>query len=339
MRNETVSTVSTKKLEILFLLASCLLVLSGCQSQKPKETTNPSNAGDSSAAPAPAPANTQQSAGSNFEQQHQQAEKQLRPQIESRRQQEQQQAEQTVDPDAITAIQQTEAAIKAIAANNKNEAVSDIEQATGKIDILVARKPASGLIPVHVDVAVIDDAPQDTKAIDALVQAATDAVKQRDLPAARILLASLVSELRIRTTFIPLATYPTALQQAAKLLDQGKNQEAGNVLLTALNTLVIDDRVIPLPLILAQAAVEQADAQRQNKNVALTLLQTAKNQLDRSRRLGYMSDDAEYKTLDNDISSLETAVKGPSNTTALFSHLKDRIEAFIQRQKAHKQRS
>jgi hypothetical protein len=175
MRNETVSTVSPKKLEILFLLASCLLVLSGCQSQKPKETTNPGNAGNSSAAPAPA--NTQQSAGSNFEQQHQQAEKQLRPQIESRRQQEQQQAEQTVDPDAITAIQQTEAAIKAIAANNKNEAVSDIEQATGKINILVARKPASGLIPVHVDVAVIDDAPQDTKAIDALVQAATDAVK------------------------------------------------------------------------------------------------------------------------------------------------------------------
>jgi hypothetical protein len=191
---------------------------------------------------------------------------------------------------------------------------------------------------VNVEVSVIDDAPADNQAIDAIVQAATDAVKHRNLPAARLLLASLVSELRIRTTFLPLATYPAALQQAAKLLDQGKNQDAGNVLLTALNTLEIDDRAIPLPLILAQAAVEQADAQRQNKDVALTLLQTAKNQLDRSKRLGYMSDDAEYKALDNDISSLEAAVKGPSNTSSLFSHLKDRIEAFIQRQKAHKQK-
>jgi hypothetical protein len=337
MRNETVSTVSLKKLEILFLLVSCFPVLSGCRSEKPKETINTSNTG-SAANSSPAPANTQQSAGSNFEQQHQQADKDQRPQIESRRQQEQKQAEQSVDQDALTAIRQTEAAIKAISANNKNEAVNDIEQATGKINILVARNPASALIPVHVEVSVIDAAPADTKAIDVIVQAATDAVKQRNMPAARLLLASLVSELRIRTTFLPLATYPTALQQAAKLLDQGKNQEAGNVLLTALNTLEIDDRAIPLPLILAQAAVEQANAQRQNKNVALTLLQTAKNQLDRSKHLGYMSDDAEYKALDNDISSLEKAVKGPSNTSSLFSHLKDRIEAFIQRQKAQKQK-
>ena len=173
-------------------------------------------------------------------------------------------------------FEQTDSAIKAIAANNKNDAMAAIEAATGKINILLARNPASALIPVHVEVGVIDVAPEDIKTIDVIVQGAADATKQRHLPGARILLASLVSELRIHTTFLPLATYPAALQQAARLLDQGKNQDAGNVLLTAVNTLVIDDRVIPLPLILAQAAIDAANAQRQNKDVALTLLQTAK---------------------------------------------------------------
>jgi len=41
------------------------------------------------------------------------------------------------------------------------------------------------------------------------------------------------------------------------------------VLLIALNTLVIDDRVVPLPSILAEAAIESADAERQNKDKGL----------------------------------------------------------------------
>jgi hypothetical protein len=54
------------------------------------------------------------------------------------------------------------------------------------------------------------------------------------------------------------------------------------VLLTALNTLVIDDRVVPLLSILAQAAIESADAQRQNKDKGLALLQTAQSETNRS---------------------------------------------------------
>jgi YfdX protein len=326
MHNQTESSVTLTKAEFIFFIVSCLLAVAGCNSGKPSGVTDRSEPAKTSPAPA-----------SDFQKQHQQAEQQLRPGIEAEREKDQKEAEQALDQDAIAAIEQTDSAIKAIAANNKNDAMAAIEAATGKINILLARNPASALIPVHVEVAVIDVAPEDVKAIDVIVQEATDATKQRHLPGARILLASLVSELRIHTPFLPLATYPVALQQSARLLDQGKNPDAGNVLLTAVNTLVIDDRVIPLPLILAQAAIEAAEAQRQNKDAALALLQTARNETTRSQHLGYMSDDSEYKALDNDISALESAVKGPDNTSSMFSHLRDRISAFLKRQKEHKQ--
>ena len=305
----------------------CLLVVGGCNSSKPDEKTGTTEPAKSSSPPT-----------SDLQKQHQEAEQQFRPEIETQRQQNENDAKQTLDQEAIAAVGLTGEAIKSITANKKDDALASIERATGKINILLARNPASELIPVSVDVVVIDTAPVDPKVIDQILEQATDVTKHRDLPIARILLASLVSELRIRTTSLPLATYPVALQQAAHLLDQGKNQDAGKVLLMALNTLVVVDHVIPLPLILAQAAIDAANSQRQNKDIASTLLKTARNEANRSRQLGYLSSDSEYKGLDDEISSLESAINGKSDTSSMFSHLHDRISAFLKKQKEHEQR-
>jgi YfdX protein len=75
----------------------------------------------------------------------------------------------------------------------------------------------------------------------------TAAVGAKDYPTARVILYSLTREIRSRTFNLPLATYPDALKEAARLLDEKENQEASNVLLTALNTLVVVDKVTPLP--------------------------------------------------------------------------------------------
>ena len=306
----------------LILIVSCLLLTAGCQS-KPPATETPAS---QSTSPPP-------SSSSDIQKQHEEAERQFRPDIESQRQQEEKQAQQSLDQDAIGAIQQTEQAVKDIAANKKNDALSDIEKATGKIHILTARNSASALIPVSAEVVVIDAAPLDLKAIDQLAQLATTAVKDKDFPSARVLLATLVSEIRIRTSYLPLATYPAALSESARLLDQNKNQDAGNILLAALNTLVIVDHVVPLPLILAQAAISTADSQRQSKDVALPLLNAARNELNRSRALGYMSDDPDYRALDKQISDLESAINGKGDVTTMFSQLRDKIAAFLKRQR------
>ncbi len=205
----------------------------------------------------------------NLEQQRKDAEHQARPDLERTRQSAEQQAEKTLDPEAVRAIEETEGAIRAIAANNTQEAMAAIERAVGKLNVLLSRNPDTALVPVNLSVEVFDTAPEDVDAIRDLAEDAAIAVEVNDLPSGRILLHSLMSEIRVRVYNIPLATYPEAMQRAARYLGEKKNLEAINVLLTALNTLVAVDHVTPIPLIVAQDAIRQAEVLlEQDKNVA-----------------------------------------------------------------------
>ena len=138
----------------------------------------------------------------------------------------------------------------AIAEDRVDEALAAIVQARGKIDVLLSRNPETALIPVHGQVNLIDTAPPDVEDIAFLKNTAETALDLNDLPKARTLLDFLRSEIRVRTYHLPLATYPAAVQEAARLLDQKKTREAGTVLLVALNTLVVIDQVSAIPLLL-----------------------------------------------------------------------------------------
>src|SRR5689334_15252216 len=133
----------------------------------------------------------------------QNAEQQARPEIEKQRKQLEQQAESTLDKEAIAAIDETEKAIDAISKNKTDEALAAIEQATGKINVLLGRNPSTALIPVNVEVDVIDTAPRDHQMILELAQDVSRAVDDRDFPDARILLHALMSEIRVRTYNLP----------------------------------------------------------------------------------------------------------------------------------------
>lgn len=219
---------------IAIFIASCLVLIAGCSSSN-------------TAANAPqAKPQTQAQSQPNFEQQRQAAEKQASPEVEKERQSAKDQTDQSLDQDAVAAIDQTRSAIDAIAANKKSDALAAIEAATGKINILLARNAAAALIPVASEVDVIDAAPLDEKAIQTLDHGVSDAVKAKDYPTARLILYSLMSEIRVRIYNLPLATYPTALKDAARLLDQGQNDQASQTLLTALNTLTVIEKVTPM---------------------------------------------------------------------------------------------
>ena len=275
----------------------------------------------------------------NFDKQRQKAEQQARPGVEKERQKAQDDAEKNLDKDAMAAIEETQKAIDAIASNKSDQALQAIERTTGKINVLLARNPATALIPVSAAVDVIDAAPHDIKAIKELGQHASAMVVAKDYPAARVLLASLTSEIRVRTYNLPLATYPEALKSAARLLDQKKQQEANDVLLTALNTLLVVDRVTPLPLVIAREAINTAKTQSQNdKVIAQTLVKTARNEVERAKELGYAAQDPEYQALNNDISNLEKQLKGNSDAGSLFARLEDKLSAFMKRQSQQERR-
>lgn len=257
------------------------------------------------------------------------------PDIEQQRQQTEQQAQKTLDKEAIAAIEETVKAVRALAANQTTEALAALERASGKLDVVLARNPDAALVPVDVEVVVIDLAPRDYDEIMDLAGAASSAVDMMDFPDARSLLRSLMSEIRIRTYSLPLAAYPTALQDAARLLDQKKTTEANAVLLMALSTLAQTDKVQPLPLLLASEAVTQAQKERnKDKSAAQVLLEVARKELDRSRYLGYAGKDPEYESLQNEIKSLEKQLKGDDDTTSVFAQLKEKLDAFLRRQSA-----
>jgi hypothetical protein len=312
------------------LLSVSLAGLTSC-SQK--------ESGPSSAAAAPATTTTQPQSQPDIDKERKDAEEKARPEVESQRQQAQQDAEKSLDKEAIAAIDETNKAVEAIAANKTDEARAAIERATGKINILVARNPTTALIPVSTEVEVIEAAPQDSKAIVQIADNASDAFHAKDYPAARVLLYGLTSELRVRTYNLPLASYPLALAQAARLLDQQKTQDANTILLTALNTLAVIDHVTPLPLLLARAAIDQArDQSQKDKSTAQALLETAKKQLQRSKDLGYAGEDPEYAALNSDISNLEKQIKGNGDATSVFAKLEDRFSTFLKRQSERERR-
>ena len=252
--------------------------------------------------------------------------------IQNRQNEAERQARQSIDKDAVEAIDQTRRAVKAITDGKTDEAIAAIERATGKIDVLTSRNPKTALLAVDAEAFLIDSAPDDVDTVRDRALLAVDAAVFRDFPAARVLLAGLISEIRARTYHLPLATYPTALREAAHLLEEHKNDQARAWLQAALSTLVVIDRVIPLPLILTQVAVAAAeDARDRDRETARSLLTVAHNELERALELGYLTDDDEYKTLRRSISDLEKQLRGSDDTTSAFSRLKQRIASLFKR--------
>jgi hypothetical protein len=276
----------------------------------------------------------------NVDQKKQEAEKRARPQVEEQRQQAEKQAEANLDQEAIAAITETTNAVKAITENHIPEAISAIERATGKIDVLLARNPKNALIPVAIDVSLIDLAPLEIDVIKTRAKLAERATDDRELPTARVLLEGLTSEIRVRTTNLPLVTYPIALQTAARLLEEKKTDDASGVLLVALNTLAVTDQATPLPLLLTRAAIDVAQSLREkDKNAAQTHLATARYELERAKELGYAAKDPEYTALNKSIADLEKQVKGNGDTQPAFERLKERVATFFKRQSETKRPS
>lgn len=270
--------------------------------------------------------------GQDVEAQRKAAEEKARPNIEQHRKDAEQEAAKSVDKDAADSVTETQNANKAIDANNKADALAAIERAIGKITILLTRHPASALVPVGLEVAVINVAPQDRDNVKSIAKTAEKAVSDKEYPKARGALFGLVSEIRTRTYNLPLATYPAALAQAASLIEQNKMLEAKTLLMGALGTLVVIDRAMPLPLVFAKVAITDAEAMRdKDRDGARKLLTVASAELERAKDLGYAANDQEYTALDKQIGELDKQLKGKEDTSSAFTRLKDRINAFYKR--------
>ena len=169
--------------------------------------------------------------------------------------------------DAQTAIAETEKALQALEENKSKEAVDALAVATGKLELVLTRNPKLALAPVEVEI-VTQDLLANRDTVKAVLKDARAALGNGEIQKARPLVANLASEIQLRTTNIPLATYPAAIKAITPLIDAGKIDEARVGLQATLNTLVITTDVIPLPKLRAEHLLREAQnlAEKKGRN-------------------------------------------------------------------------
>lgn len=267
---------------------------------------------------------------------------QSQQEIEQERQKATNEAQSSLDQDAIAALEETRNAINAIDQENTQETIQALERATGKLDILLARYPELALVPVSTQITIIDLAPRDFDLIEPIRDEAKRAVNEEDFPTGRALLHNLVSEIRTSTVNLPLETYPDAMKEAARLLHQGRTDEARAVMQLALSTLVVTEQSRPIPLInaltelaaamaLAAQGQDQQNQEQQNRDQVLRLLEDARTQLKLARELGYARRDPEYKELDRAIRDIERQIRAKEKTESPFAKLREKFSSFFNR--------
>ena len=238
--------------------------------------------------------------------------------------------------EAITAIRYTQDAIIYLNGKNIEKAKQSIKNAIAELSDVLNRPNAPYLLPVDINIEAYQFK-GDLKTIKEAVNQAKLLVIANKLPEARSVLNTLRDEIVIKTTNLPLATYPAALNLALKYLNEGKIKEAQDVLAMALSTLVEVDTIIPIPLVKAeQLVIAASKIVKTNRTQALKYLEEAKHQLILAEALGYTSkSDTTYKNLEDSIKNIEKEIKAHHKTANLFEELIQKLKEFKEKAITH----
>ncbi len=231
--------------------------------------------------------------------------------------------------EAVSAVLLTQNVLNALEKNDIQKAKSELEKAIGKLEVVLAHKSAPALLPID-SVIKVTEYMGDLKSAKETLSTVKKLLAVGKVQEARRLLDTLQSEIDIVTVSLPLVSYPQALKLSARYINEGKTNEARDILQMALDTLVKSETVIPLPLLKAQALIEAASkVAKSDKKQALKHLDAAKKELKIAEVLGYTSgSDTTYKMLDDTIEAVEKEIRGKNRAEKLFEELMERLGEF-----------
>lgn len=236
--------------------------------------------------------------------------------------------------DATAAIAETEKALQALEDKKTDAALTALAAATGKLELIVARDPKLALAPVHLDV-VSYDLFASPATIKSTVQTARKALNAGEIQTARVLVDALASEVQLRTTNIPLATYPLAIKAITPLIDAGKIDEAKAKLQAAMNNLVVTTEIIALPKLRAenllkeaQTLAEKKDRSKDENEQLAAHLKSAREQLQIAELLGY-GHPKDYKPMQEQIDGIEKASVGGKSGFGWFDKIKKQMADLV----------
>lgn len=237
--------------------------------------------------------------------------------------------------DAIEIISLTEDAVRHILDSAYTDAEAKLEDAIGKAAVMTAARPDLGFFPLDVNITV-RDLVSGADAISAIGYEADKLTDKGYLQAARHLLKDLASEIEISTPMLPVATYPVALTEAAKLLNEDKPQEALIVLNTALSTVFVETKYIPLPILRAERMLEEVetllDAEDKDTDINI-LLDNIDYQIRFAEALGYGKRDKEFGELYNAIKDIRKEIKRENDGESVdqTKKLREKLNSFKKR--------
>jgi len=231
--------------------------------------------------------------------------------------------------EAVQAVALTHKVLLELEKGNKEQAIKDLEDAIGKLEVVLSAPNAPALIPIDTSIEVVDF-PGSIRDIKTALITAKALLKEDKIQEARLILDTLRSEIVLKVINLPLASYPAALKLAAKFLHEDRIDEAKNVLNAALATFVEIDIITPIPLIQAIHLVEAAqEVAKKDKKKALEYLAEAKLALKKAEALGYVSDsDTTYEQLEEMIEKVEKEIKGKNKAAKLFEELIEKLKEF-----------
>ena len=251
------------------------------------------------------------------------------------------QKDKQIANEAVDAINMVVDVIEHLKAKKKEEALSTIEKVLGKLEVLIARDPNLQLVPVNVQEQIVDF-PGTLDDIAAAKKEVIRLINEAEVQKARDIMLNLASELDIYVTALPIGTYPVAIKAIIPLIEEQKYDEAIILLTEALETLVLEKIVLPLPIIRAEQAILRAseltkDKEDAKKEELQELLAYAKEQLLLAQALGYGKIHEDYKPLLEEIEKIETILKSEESTKDIFENLKEKLSSFMASfNKAHK---
>ena len=233
------------------------------------------------------------------------------------------------DETAIKVVAETYKVVKLLDDNKDKEALDLLKKVIGELEVVLASNKSMSLVPIN-SYSIIADTDLEPEQIIKHLDKVKMLLEKGQIQEARVLLNGLRSEINIIIENLPLATYPDAMKLAAKYIANNKLSEARSVLTVALNSMVIETVVIPLPLVRAKGLVKEASKTANiNKEKALEYLDEAKKQLRIAQILGYGHEDAkEYKELKERINSIQKEIKGKNKAEKMFEELLKKLKEF-----------
>ncbi len=235
--------------------------------------------------------------------------------------------------EAVSALRETQNAIKALDKKDKKAAMAALERAVGKLELLLARAPDLALAPVDVQTQTLDIY-ADVKSVKKAVKDAIVLLEKGRVQDARALVSGLASEIVIEVVNVPLATYPDAIKAVAPLIEQGKFKEAKAGLIAALNTLVITRHILPLPILRteqmlkrAEVLAEKAKRSKDEEKELADILKAARAELKFAEALGY-GKEGDFKPFYEQLDLISEKTRGGKHGKGFFDKLKKALSDF-----------